>query len=249
MRQAVIGAVLLGLAGARAAPAQELWINEIPYPDALAVKPVIEDFETHAGARFAGELAISGAAIGQMLAGQSLTRRAGRANDVHWVLAGRTPDLPLELDQGSDGSVAAVVRDGAFRSQALAGIGPEQTMPGRMRLGTGIVTILFAEPQCLFGLTTWLDGEQDNIVMRAHPEGNLNLIFWRRDVTPIADFKRFVDQGLVQLAYIQSSGGGPEILAVTIQNLDPEGIGIDEILYSPLCPMLVSGLPGARGPG
>jgi hypothetical protein len=118
-----------------------------------------------------------------------------------------------------------------------------------MRLGTGIVTILFDEPQCMFGLTTWLDGEQDNIVMRTHPEGNLNLIFWRRDVTPIADFRRFVDQGLVELAYIQSSGGGPEILAVTIQNLDPEGIGIDEILYSPRCPMMVSGLPESPAPG
>ncbi len=247
MQRTMMLAVLL--LAAQAAPAQELWINEIPHADAMALEPVVETFQDHANARFAGTLAIEGARIGQMLAGQTLMRRTGRADDVHWVLADRTPDLPLELDQGAEGSVAAVVLDRAFGGMALAGIGPEQNRPGKMRLGTGIVTILFAEPQCMFGLTTWLDGEQDNIVMRAHPEGNLNLIFWRREVTPIADFKRFVDQGLLQLAYIQSSGGGPEILAVTIQNLDPEGIGIDEILYSPLCPMMVSGLPGGPGPG
>ena len=39
------------------------------------------------------------------------------------------------------------------------------------------------------------------------------------------------------------------IKAVTIQNLDPEGIGIDEILYAPMCPMIVSGLPGGGHPG
>lgn len=99
------------------------------------------------------------------------------------------------------------------------------------------------------GLRTWLDGEQDNIVMRTWPEGNLNLIFWRRDGVEIGAFKRFVDQGLVELAYIQSSGGGPEIQAVTIQNLDPEGTRIDEILYSPLCAMMVSGVSGGAPAG
>jgi hypothetical protein len=242
-------AVILALSGAAMGQAQELWLHELPYADARAIEPVVETFEGHPNARFEGTLRIEGAAIGQMLAGQSLMRKSGRGEDVHWVLANRVPELPLALAEVAEGAVAAVVRDGAFRSFALAGIGPPQTMPGRMRLGSGIVTILFDEPQCLFGLVTWLDGEQDNIVMREHPEGNLNLIFWRRDVTPLADFRRFTDQGRVELAYVQSAGGGPEILAVTIQNLDPGGIGIDEILYSPLCPMMVSALPARGGPG
>lgn len=243
-----IAAVIL-LAGAAAGQSQELWLHEMPYADALSIEPVIETFEGHANKRFEGTLQITGAEIGQMLAGQTLMRRSGRAEDVHWVLAKQAPELPLELAKGGEGAVAAVVRDAAFGAFALAGIGPTQTMPGRTRLGSGIVTILFDEPQCLFGLTTWLDGEQDNIVMREHPEGNLNLIFWRRDVNPLADFKRFIDQGRVELAYVQSAGGGPEILAVTIQNLDPGGIGIDEILYSPQCPMMVSSLPTAGGAG
>jgi hypothetical protein len=241
-------ALALALA-ALPAGAQELTIHETPYDEALAIKPVIETFEAHAGQRFQ-TLQIMSGQIGQMLRGQTLLRRQGRGMDDHWVLDRRKPDAPLALDQWAEGSVAAVVRDGAFGSQALAGIGPEQLLPGRMRLGSGLVTVLFDQPQCMFGLTTWLDGQQDNIVMRSHPEGNLNLIFWRRDGHPLAEFKRFVDQGPVRLAYIQSSGGGPEILAVTIQNLDPEGIGIDEIIYSPLCPMLVSeatSLPGNPG--
>lgn len=225
--------------------AQELTINETPYDDALAIEPVIETFEAHAGSRFETLTIVQGQ-IGQLLRGQTLLRRQGRGGEDHWVLDERKPDVPLVLDQGAEGPVAAVVWDGAFGRQALAGIGPEQFVPGRMRLGTGIVTVLFDEPQCLFGMTTWLDGEQANTVMRTQPEGNL--IFWRRDGQALGAFKRFVDQGQVRLAYIQSSGGGPEILAVTIQNLDPEGIGIDEIIYSPLCPMLVSdiGVPATR---
>ena len=81
--------------------------------------------------------------------------------------------------------------------------------------------------------------------MRDFPEGNLNVIFWR-DGDEIAEFRRTPDQGLVEMAYIQSSGGDPEIRAVTIQNLDPIGIGIDEILYAPMCPMMVSELRRVR---
>lgn len=242
MRAVWVG-IAFGLAGFwPAALAQELWINEIPHADALALEPVVEDFEALANQRFDRPFRIKGADVSQMLRGQTLRYRTGRGEDRHWVPDARAPQVPLALGQMPGGSFAAVVRDGAFGGrQALAGIGPPQ-LAGRMRLGSGIVTVLFDEPQCLFGLRTWLDGKQENTVMRDQPEGNLNLIFWRRDGDKIGEFRRFSDQGLVELAYIQSSGGEAEILAVTIQNLDPGGIGIDEMLYSPLCPMMVSDL-------
>ena len=229
--------------------AQEMQINEAPYGEVRALEPVIETFQAYAQAQIQSELRIDKARIGQILAGQSLTNRAGRGLDDHWVLDDRTAHVPLSLVSGSVGTVVAVVRDGAFDSFALVGIGPPQHSGGRMRLGTGLVTILFDEPQCLFGLRTWLDGEQDNIVMRDYPEGNLNVIFWNEAGVELADFRRFLDQGLLEVAYIQSAGSYPEIKAVTIQNLDPEGIGIDEILYAPMCPMIISGLPGAVGSG
>ena len=242
MRAGLVG-VMLGMTGLwSVAWAQALWINEIPYADAQALEPGIEDFEALANQRFDQPFRIKDAEVSQMLAGQTLRYRTGRGQDRHWVLDLRAPQVPLALDQMPGESFAAVVRDGAFEDQqALAGIGPPQPA-GRMRLGSGIVTVLFDEPQCMFGLRTWLDGGQENTVMRDQPEGNLNLIFWRRDGGKIGEFRRFTDQGLVELAYIQSSGGEPEILAVTIQNLDPGGIGIDEILYSPLCPMMVADL-------
>lgn len=209
------GALGLVTFGSVAVP-QALWINEIPHADALALDPVIEDFEALANQRFDRPFRIEGAEVAQMLAGQTLRYRTGRGQDRHWVLDGRVPQVPLALDQLAEGAFAAVTRDMAFGGrQALAGIGPPQPM-GRMRLGSGIVTVLFDEPQCMFGLRTWLDGAQDNIVMRDQPEGNLNLIFWRRNGDKIGEFRRFTDQGLVELAYIQSSGGEAEILAVTI---------------------------------
>lgn len=220
--------------------AQELQINETPYADLKALKPTVETFQDHAKASIWDELAIEKARVGQMLAGQSLQVRTGRGLDSHWVLQDRTATAPLALGTGSEGPVAGVVYDGAFGGYALAGIGPKQTGMGNMRLGTGVATILFDELQCLFGLRTWLDGGQDNIVMRDHPEGNLNVIFWNDAGEELADFRRYLDQGLLEIGYIQSAGSYPEIRAVTIQNLDPEGIGIDEILYAPMCPMIVS---------
>jgi hypothetical protein len=232
-----------GLGGAgQPLHAQDLWLNEVPYADAMALEPTVEGFEALANQRFELAFEVEGGRVAQMLAGQTLRYRTGRGGDRHWVLDSRTPQVPLALDHVPEGAFAAVTRDMAFAGrQALAGIGPPQPM-GRMRLGTGIVTLLFDEPQCMFGLRTSLDGAQDNIVMREQPEGNLNLIFWRRTGDKIGEFRRFTDQGQLELAYIQSSGGEAEILAVTIQNLDPGGIGIDEVLYSPLCPMMVSEL-------
>ena len=238
MRFGVWVGLLLALG--RVAVAQEMQINEAPYDGVRALEPVTETFEGHAQAQVQSEMRLENARLGQIMAGQSLTIRAGRGLDDHYVLQNRLANLPLELDTVSPGTVAAVVRDGAYDGFALVGIGPPQHGGGRLRLGTGIITILFDEPQCLFGLRTWLDGSQDNIVMRDYPEGNLNVIFWNEAGVELADFRRFLDQGLLEVDYIQSAGSYPEIKAVTIQNLDPEGIGIDEILYAPLCPMIVS---------
>lgn len=238
-----VGLSLTGLWVAMApAGAQELQINEAPFAEIKALKPVIETFEAYPQVSIWEDLVIEKARIGQILAGQSLQARTGRALDDHWVLADRSAQEPLALAVGSEGPVAAVVRDAAFGGYALAGIGPRQSGIGRARLGTGVVTILFDELQCLFGLRVALDGEGDNIVMRSHPEGNLNVIFWNEAGQELANFKRFLDQGVIEVAYIQSSGSNPEIKAVTIQNLDPGGIGIDEILYAPMCPMIISGL-------
>lgn len=220
--------------------AQELQINETPYADLKTLKPTVETFQDHAQASIWDELRIEKARVGQILSGQGLQVRTGRGLDSHWVLQDRTATVPLALATGSEGPVAGVVYDAAFGGYALAGIGPKQTGMGNIRLGTGVVTILFDELQCLFGLRTWLDGEQDNIVMRDHPEGNLNVIFWNDAGEELADFRRFLDQEMLEIGYIQSAGSYPEIRAVTIQNLDPAGIGVDEILYAPMCPMILS---------
>jgi len=238
--RACIAAFALGLCTS-SSQAQEMQINEAPYDEIAALEPTTQSFDDLGGLQIGTAFEIEGAMIGQILEGQSLDRRAGRGLDDHWVLAKRDASLPLGLAADSEPPVAVVVWDGAFDSYALAGFGPQQYGPGRMRSGTGIVTILFDEVQCLFGFRTWLDGNQDNIVMRRYPEGNLNVIFWNEAGQQLADFRRYIDQGQVEVAYIQSSGSYPEIRAVTIQNLDPEGIGIDEIVYAPMCPMIVSG--------
>lgn len=234
---------------AHAAQAQSVRIFETPYADVVALDPVFETFLGYAQTRFDDRLVIIGAQIGQILAGQTVRLKTGRGLDGHWVLDARAPTPPLMLISGAPGAIAAVVHDQAFGNFALAGVGPGQTGVGRSQLGTGIVTILFDEPQCLFGLRTALDGEQDNIAMRQFPEGNLNLIFWNEDGIELASFRRFLDQGVLETAYIQQAGSAPQIKAVTIQNLDPGGIGIDEIVYAPECPIILSDLSQAMGPG
>jgi hypothetical protein len=234
---------------AGAAAAQELQINEADYAELKALKPVVKTFVPAPPLSIWETLKIKDAEIGQILRGQSLQVRTGRGLDSHWVLDDRSAEVPLSLANGSDGPIAGIVRDAAFGGNALAGVGPRQTGVGRYWLGTGIVTILFDDLQCLFGLRTALDGAQDNIVMRDYPEGNLNVIFWNEAGEELADFRRYLDRGVSEIGYIQSSGSNPEIKAITIQNLDPGGIGIAEIIYAPLCPMIVSSLPAAGRPG
>ncbi|TAG29029.1 MAG: hypothetical protein EAZ40_03065, partial [Rhodobacterales bacterium] len=142
MRAGLVAIVLVVLACRSAVMAQALWINEIPYADAEALEPVVEDFEALANQRFDRPFRIKGGEVAQMLGGQTLRYRTGRGQDRHWVLDARVPQVPLALDVLPDGAFAAVTRDMAFGGrQALAGIGPPQPM-GRMRLGSGIVTVL-----------------------------------------------------------------------------------------------------------
>jgi hypothetical protein len=202
------------------------------------LKPKSNSFENLTEHRLNPVLELGSVTAGGTLAGQTVRVKTGRGGETHTVLDRRLASLPLRLDRTRGAARGAVIFDAAFGSLALAGIGPDPA-PGRNALGTGILTLLFDEPQCVVGFRTWLDGWQDNIVMRQFPEGNLNVIFWNRDAEVISDKRRFVDAGLISLAYSQSSGGGPEIMAVTIQNLDPGGIAIDDLIFSPLCPFLV----------
>ena len=221
------------------AAAQALSINQTPYDEAvniLDLRPIT--FEDVAERRLDPILQREGVTVGGWLSGQTVQIKAGMHHENHTVLNRRKPDLPLRLDARSGPIRGAVVFDGAFGSYALAGIGPAQ-MPGRSPLGTGILTLLFDEPQCLVGFRTWLDPHRFGVFPMQFPEGNLNLIFWNRDGQAMVEFWRFKDFGAQAYAFIQSSGSEPQITALTIQNLDPEGIGVDDLLLSPLCPYLV----------
>lgn len=219
--------------------AQELAIVEIPYSEIVTLSPTRQDFEGYADATFGSSLRIEGAAVGPILSGQTLRIKSGRGHGAHYVLDDRSPDLPLSLTAGRQPEGGAVVFDEAFNSFALAGQGPPQSIPNHARIGTGTLTLLFDEPQCFVGFRTWLDGAQDNIVMRDYPEGNINLLFWNEIGSEIADLRRFLDRGLISLGYAQQGGGPPEIKAITVQNLDPGGIAIDDLIFSPICPWLI----------
>jgi hypothetical protein len=221
------------------AGAQELAIVEIPYSEIVTLSPTRTDFESYAHATFGSSLRIEGATVGPILSGQTLQIKPGRGHGSHYVLEDTSPDLPLSLSIGREQKGGAVVFDEAFTSFALAGQGPPQSIPNHARIGTGTLTLLFDEPQCFVGFRTWLDGAQDNIVMRSYPEGNINLLFWNEKGKAVSDRRRFLDHGLIALGYAQQGGGPPEIKAITIQNLDPGGIAIDDLIFSPVCPWLI----------
>jgi hypothetical protein len=221
------------------AAAQALSINQTPYDEAVTIldlEPIT--FEAVAERRLDPVLILDGVTAGGWLSGQTVLVKTGGGKDNHTVLDRRRPDVPLNLDKSPGPARGAIVFDGAFRSFAMAGIGPEPTY-GRTALGTGILTLLFDEPQCLIGLRTWLDPFRWGPDPRSYPEGNLNLIFWNRQGRVIGEIWRFNDFGAQSYAFIQSSGSDPQIMALTIQNLDPEGIGVDDLIFSPLCPYLV----------
>lgn len=222
----MIRAALLFLVMPAAAVASDL----IPVPyDSLRSQPHrLETFDTlpstpEPGITFDHHWRAPGLSIAEHLAGQSVseTRTAeGRFDGLTGA-----PGTPLRVIAGRAYRNFTIAHHAGFASNALFPVGPagHNGIDGR---GEGSIAMIFDDPQFAFGLRLHAE-YADPFGQRPNP-GSARITFYDASAHRLASFSVPLTQGVMSLAWRSGSG----VAAVTVENSDPGGIAIDDILYA-----------------
>ncbi|MFP7673572.1 hypothetical protein ACG74X_09470 [Marivita sp. S0852] len=220
IRLACLCLILPGLAAANE-------LRKVPY-DSLRGQPHrIETFDslpkvTEPGLNFDHHWRAPGLSIAEKLLGQGVeeaTTDYGRFDR----LIGQ-PDAPLRVIPGQSGQNLTVAYHSGFGSNALFPLGPVG-IAGADGRGEGSLALTFDDPQFAFGLRLHAE-YPDPLAQRPMPRA-AEVAFYDVNARLITRFVLPLGRGVMSLAW--RSGYG--VAAVTIENTDPGGIAIDDILY------------------
>jgi hypothetical protein len=207
------------------APASEL--NKVSF-DTLRSQPHrIETFDglpsvTEPGLNFDQHWRAPGLSIAERLLGQDLEETKtdyGRFDALNGL-----PSAPPRVVPGQSGQNFTIAHHDGFGSNALFPLGPVG-IAGAEGRGEGSVAVTFDDPQFAFGLRLHAE-YPDPLGQRPMPRA-AEVAFYDANARRITDFVLPLGRGVISLAW--RSGYG--IAAVTIENTDPGGIAIDDILY------------------
>lgn len=151
-----------------------------------------------------------GATFGERFAGQ-----IREADGDHDVIRGEPFD-PLTPIAGAERESLGVQR--VFNNNVLVGFGPQQ-YPSRKASGEGAIAVAFDADQSAIGFRL-VGGE----------EGEATITFLRRDGSIIVSLA-LGPLGESQFGFLRG-GGARDIAGFVIDNLDPEGIAIDDIIFN-----------------
>lgn len=223
--------------------AGELGITEVPYENINVAPGDRIDFdllpEPVAARRYSGILTIGAVSFGEVFAGQTLGEEQDGRLNVHDVVKAGKPTAPIALAVIHPSENFAVAYTSIFGSQALFAVGPIWRA-GQINVGTGSLAILFATDQCAFGIKTRLSGRYIATYYRHQPIGILKVVFVDRAGVELGSLSRFQHTGPFFMGYEQTGTAMPKIAGVLIQNLNNGGIGIDEIIFSDRCGLMLS---------
>ncbi len=207
--------VLPGLASAEG-------VLAVPYDDLLLQPHRIERFDSlpsapEPGHRIDQHWRAPGLSIGERLVGQS-----ARDSDGFDALTG-FPNPPLRAIPGAPGQTFAIAHHAGFGSNALFPVGPKGADLPEGR-GEGSAALVFDAPQTALGLR--LHAEYPDPLGQRPPPGSAVVTFYDAagDITAIT---LPLSHGVLSLGWRSDMG----ITALTIENTDPGGIAIDDILY------------------
>ncbi|WP_439122578.1 hypothetical protein [Marivita sp.] len=215
--------ILLCLPGL--ASANEL--RKVPY-DSLRGQPHrIETFDsvpatTEPGINFDQHWRAPGLSIAERLLGQGLAEtdtEYGRFDSLNGLPGAQPRVIP-----GVSGQNFTIAYHDGFGSNALFPIGPVG-IAGADGRGEGSVALTFDDPQYAFGLRLHAE-YPDPLGQRPMPRA-AEIAFYDANARLLTDFVLPLGRGVISLAW--RSGYG--VAAVTIENTDPGGIAIDDILY------------------
>ncbi|MFP7571288.1 hypothetical protein [Marivita sp. S2033] len=202
-------------------------LRKVPY-DTLRGQPHrIETFDalptvSEPGINFDQHWRAPGLSIGEKLLGQDV-RESETEHGRFDTLTG-VPGAPPRVVPGEPGQSFTIAYHDGFGSNALFPIGPAGYASAEGR-GEGSVAFTFDDPQFAFGLRLHAE-YPDPLGQRPMPRA-AQVAFYDVRARIIARFVLPLDRGVMSLAW--RSGYG--VAAVTIENTDPGGIAIDDILY------------------
>jgi hypothetical protein len=166
-----------------------------------------------AGENYDAVFESDGADFAERFAGQVRTTVSGNHDD----LSG-TPSDPLTLQVGAPGQNINVIYDGGCGpTQVLDGLGPDG-FPNNSAIGEGSFAVLFDFDQSEFGF---------NIC--GGDGGTATIQFFRRDGSLI---DQVLLSGLSNQDYgFRRVGGVNDIGGISVHNLDPAGVGFDNLCH------------------
>lgn len=221
MLRAVLLLVLL------AEPAMSSELRKVPYQTLLAMPHRIERFDAlpplaEPGLRLDQHWRSPGLSIGERLLGQALEETVtpfGRFDHLSGA-----PGAPPRVIPGAPGTNLALAFHRGFGSNALFPVGPEGHALREGR-GEGSVAFTFDDPQFAFGFRLHAE-YPDPLGERPMPRA-AQITFLDTGARIIARFVLPLRRGVMSLAW--RSGYG--VAAVVIENTDPGGIALDDVLY------------------
>jgi hypothetical protein len=206
-------------------PASEL--RKVPYDSLKSVPHRIETFDalpsvSEPGVSFDQHWRAPGLSIAEKLLGQGVVEAEtdhGRFDHLTGF-----PGAPPRVIPGNSGQNFTIAHHDGFDSNALFPLGPVG-IAGADGRGEGSVAFTFDDPQFAFGFKLHAE-YPDPLGQRPMPHA-AEIAFYDVNARLLTRFVLPLQRGVMSLAW--RSGYG--VAAVTIENTDPGGIAIDDILY------------------
>ncbi len=160
--------------------------------------------------------------IGERFAGQQAVAEGPRER-----LSG-TPAAPLRLRTGSQRRNLSVAFHRGFGSNALFPLGADG-FPRLTARGEGAVALLFDSGQRAVGVRVH-SGYPSPLGNRTGT-GRVIFTFYDRAGRALGRLEAKLHEGINEFGF-RTAGSAPDIAGITIENTDPGGIAIDDIIYS-----------------
>jgi len=218
---------------AAAAPAQQL--HEMDYAALAAEVTGRVDFDgalpprPEPGYRLDHGLAFAGGHLGTHFTGQRSLAWPVAGGELHDRLEQTSlPHAPLTLETGPPGEGLSLALHRAFGSMGLMPVGPAG-FPDRAARGEGSVAILFAEDVCMAGFLAHTEFA-DDLGSNAGHRGTIRIAAYTRDGRRIGQITRHPGVGISGHG-VRVPDGDPGFAGLTIENEDPGGISLDDIVF------------------
>jgi len=169
-------------------------------------------------------IAFAGGHVGTGFAGQT------QDSDGPFDRLSGQPTPPLALLTGPEGAGLSLATHRAFGSMAIYPLGAAG-YPAVEARGEGSIAVIFDEDICALGLLVHTD-YADPLGSNADHRGSVTLTAYGRDGARLGHETRSLGTGVSALA-LRVTDGLAAIAGATLENTDPGGIAVDDLVFGP----------------